>query len=92
MGVRPGGELPPDAPLLEAVRSVDRALNHRSRVERSSTDANIPLSMGIPGIALGAGGRSGGAHSLEEWYDPAGRELGLKRLLLTLLTVAGVEK
>lgn len=90
LGIRPGGELPENSPLLVAVREVDRLLNNHSRLERSSTDANVPLSMGIHAISLGAGGRSGGAHSLGEWYDPAGRELGLKRVLLTLLGVAGV--
>jgi acetylornithine deacetylase/succinyl-diaminopimelate desuccinylase-like protein len=92
LGVRPGGELPNDAPLLEAARGVDRLLNNRSRIERSSTDANIPLSMGIPAISIGAGGRGGSAHSLGEWYEPAGRELGLKRALLILLTTAGLGK
>ena len=92
IGARPGGQLPADSFLLDAVRSADRHLGQRSRLERSSTDANIPLSQGIPAIALGGGGRGGGAHSLNEWYEPAGRELGLKRILLTLLAVAGVEE
>jgi hypothetical protein len=48
--------------------------------------------MGIPAIALGCGGRAGGAHTLGEWYDPAGREMGLQRVLLTVLGAAGVEK
>jgi tripeptide aminopeptidase len=78
--------------LLQALMDADRVVGNRSRVERSSTDANIPLSMGIPAIALGGGGRAGGAHTLAEWYDPAGREMGLQRVLLTLLSVAGVEK
>ena len=54
-------------------------------------ETNIPLSLGIAAISLGAGGRSGGAHSLEEWYDPTGRELGLQRVALTVLRVAGLE-
>ena len=91
LGERPGGELPQDAPLLEAVRQADRYLDNQSRLERSSTDANIPLSLGIPAIAVGGGGRSGGAHSTTEWYDPSGRELGVKRILLTALAVAGLE-
>ncbi len=91
LGVRPGGELPESSPLLAALREADRILGNRSRQERSSTDANIPLSLGIPAISIGAGGRAGGAHSLGEWYDPTGRELGLQRILLTLLGVAGVE-
>lgn len=92
LGVRPVGELPSDSPLLEAVRDADRLLGNRSHLERSSTDANIPLSLGIPAIAIGGGGRAGGAHTLAEWYDPTGRDLGLKRILLTALAVAGIEE
>ncbi|MFZ0821344.1 MAG: M20/M25/M40 family metallo-hydrolase [Candidatus Acidiferrales bacterium] len=92
LGVRPGGELPANSPLLQAVTDADRFLGNRSRQERSSTDANVPLSMGIPAIAMGGGGRAGGAHTSGEWYDPEGRELGLQRILLTLLSTSGVEK
>ncbi len=88
LGVRPAGELPGGSFLLEAVRAADKQLGLRSRAERSSTDANIPLSMGIPAVSIGAGGRGGGAHSLGEWYEPAGRETGLKRVLLTLVRAA----
>ena len=91
LGVRPGGELAADSPLLASLRAADQYLGNRSRIERSSTDANIPLSVGIQAIAMGAGGHSAGAHSLGEWFDPDGRELGLRRVLLTLLGVAGVE-
>jgi len=91
LGVRPAGELAENSPLLAALLAADDQLGNRSRKERSSTDANIPLSMGIPAISLGAGGRSGGAHTLDEWYDPAGRELGLQRVALTVLGVAGLE-
>jgi len=90
IGSRPGGELPADSPLLAALRAADEAVANESRIERSSTDANIPLSLGIDAIAIGAGGNGGGAHSLQEWYEPAGREYGLKRALLTVLGVAGV--
>jgi tripeptide aminopeptidase len=90
IGSRPGGELPADAALLSALRAADDFVGNQSRLERSSTDANIPLSLGIDAIAIGAGGNGGGAHSLQEWYEPAGRELGLKRVLLTLLGSAGV--
>ncbi len=91
LGIRPGGELPETSPLLAALREADRYLGNRSRLERSSTDANIPLSLGIHAISIGAGGQAGGAHSLGEWYDPTGREMGLQRALLTLLSVAGIE-
>jgi tripeptide aminopeptidase len=90
LGLRPGGELAENSPLLAAVQAADDYLGNRARIERSSTDANIPLSLGIPAIAFGAGGTSGGAHSLQEWYDPTGREIGMQRVLLTLLQVAGL--
>ncbi|HYL65134.1 MAG TPA: M20/M25/M40 family metallo-hydrolase [Candidatus Methylomirabilis sp.] len=90
LGSRPGGELAADSPLLAALRAADGIVGNESRIERSSTDANIPLSMGIDAISIGAGGNGGGAHSLQEWYDPAGREMGLKRATLALLGVAGV--
>jgi di/tripeptidase len=92
LGVRPAGELAENSPLLAALLAADNQLGNRSRRERSSTDANIPLSMGIPAISIGAGGRSGGAHTLEEWYDPAGREFGLQRVALTVLSLAGLEQ
>jgi tripeptide aminopeptidase len=90
LGSRPGGELPADSALLASLRAADDYVGNQSRIERSSTDANIPLSQGIDAISIGAGGNGGGAHSLQEWYEPAGREMGLKRALLTLLGVSGV--
>ncbi|MGH9740441.1 MAG: M20/M25/M40 family metallo-hydrolase [Candidatus Acidiferrales bacterium] len=90
LGARPAGKLPADSPLLAAIRNVDRFLGNRSRTERSSTDANFPLSLGIPAVALGGGGTGGGAHTPDEWYDPIGRELGLKRLFLITLALAGL--
>jgi acetylornithine deacetylase/succinyl-diaminopimelate desuccinylase-like protein len=90
LGSRPGGELAPDSALLSSLRAADEFVGNQSRIERSSTDANIPLSVGIEAISIGAGGSGGGAHSLQEWYDSAGREAGLKRALLTILGVSGV--
>ena len=51
----------------------------------ASTDANIPLSLGIAALSMGAGGDGGGIHTRAEWYEAGGRELGLKRILLLLL-------
>jgi acetylornithine deacetylase/succinyl-diaminopimelate desuccinylase-like protein len=90
LGVRPGGELAANSPLLAALRAADEAVGNQSRLERASTDANIPLSQGIDAIAIGAGGNGGGAHSLQEWYESEGRETGLQRVLLTLLGSSGV--
>ncbi len=84
IGVRPGGRLPEDAPILSYLRAVDSHLGIRSRLDCSSTDANIPLSMNIPAVSLGAGGQGGGAHTAGEWFHPDGRDLGLKRIMLVL--------
>ncbi len=90
LGSRPGGELAPNSPLLATLRAADEAVHNQSRLERASTDANIPLSLGIEAIAIGAGGNGGGAHSLQEWYESDGRETGLQRVLLTLLGSSGI--
>ena len=90
LGVRPSGELRADSPLLAALRAADNFVGNQSRLERSSTDANIPLSVGIDAISIGAGGTGGGAHSLDEWYEPSGREMGLQRALLTLIATSGL--
>ncbi len=52
-----------------------------------STDANLPLSLGVPSLSIGAGGDGGGAHTLAEWYSAKDRELGLRRVLLLLLAM-----
>jgi tripeptide aminopeptidase len=88
IGDRPGGALPAEAPLLTTLRAVDRHLNLRTEPGLGSTDANIPLSLGIPAIAIGAGGLGGGIHTLQEWYDPTSRNPALRRVLLTLLDTA----
>ncbi|HTR39438.1 MAG TPA: M20/M25/M40 family metallo-hydrolase [Bryobacteraceae bacterium] len=84
IGSRPGGRLPDDAYILQAVRAADAHLGIRSHLDCASTDANIPLSMGLAAVSIGAGGHGGGAHTPQEWFHPEGRELGLKRVLLTL--------
>jgi tripeptide aminopeptidase len=69
---------------------VDAHLGNAAQIQRASTDANIPLSLAREAIAIGGGGSGGGAHTLQEWFDCNGRELSLKRILLTILAVAGV--
>ncbi len=85
IGDRPAGRLRDDSPLLEALHAVDRHLGIRTEQRVASTDANIPLSLGIPALSIGAGGDGGGIHTRSEWYDASGRELALKRILLLLL-------
>lgn len=83
-GSRPGGQLHPDSPLLPLFQAIDEHLSIRSHPDCASTDANIPLSMGLHAVSIGAGGQGGGAHTPSEWYSPEGRDLGLRRILLAL--------
>lgn len=92
IGDRPAADLPLDSRLLETIRAVDAQISNVARIQRASTDANIPLSLGREALAMGAGGSGGGAHTIHEWYDPAGRDLGLKRILLLTLAMSGVEE
>ncbi|HEX6043120.1 MAG TPA: M20/M25/M40 family metallo-hydrolase [Pyrinomonadaceae bacterium] len=90
IGDRPTGETPADSPLVELAIEATRIVGVEPRLDQSSTDSNLPISLGIPAITLGAGGTSGCSHTLAEWYSPQGRELGLKRALLVVLGVVGV--
>ncbi len=89
IGDRPAAQLPDDSPLLATLRAVDRHLGLRSDLRLGSTDANIPLALGVPALSMGAGGEGGAAHTLHEWYSAKGRDLALKRVLL--LTLAMLE-
>jgi tripeptide aminopeptidase len=88
LGSRPGGKLPDNSPLLQTLQSVDSYLHIRARVDCASTDANVPLSMGLPAVSIGAGGQGGGSHTNQEWYQPETRDLGLRRILLALAALA----
>jgi acetylornithine deacetylase/succinyl-diaminopimelate desuccinylase-like protein len=89
IGDRPAGRLPADSELMTLVEAVDRHLAIRTEMRLASTDANIPLSLGIPAVSIGGGGEGGGIHTRGEWYDARGRDLGLRRILLLLLALAG---
>jgi acetylornithine deacetylase/succinyl-diaminopimelate desuccinylase-like protein len=91
IGERPTGETPSDSPLVELALEATRILGVEPRLDQSSTDSNLPISLGIPAITLGAGGTSGSSHTLDEWYDPRDRDKGLKRGLLVVLGMAGVK-
>jgi acetylornithine deacetylase/succinyl-diaminopimelate desuccinylase-like protein len=87
IGDRPAAQLPSGSPLLEVLSAVDRHLGLRTDLRLGSTDANIPLSLGVPALSIGAGGDGGGAHTLAEWYSARDRETGLKRVLLLALAM-----
>jgi len=92
IGDRPAAELPPHARIAQVLRAVDAHLRIKSIARLASTDANVPLALGKEALTIGAGGDGGGAHTLREWFDCSNRDLGLKRLLLALLTLAGMHE
>ena len=85
IGERPSGETPADSPLVKLTIEATKLLGVEPRLDQSSTDSNLPISLGIPAITLGAGGTAGASHTLAEWYDPRDRDKGLKRALLVIL-------
>jgi tripeptide aminopeptidase len=90
IGERPTGETPATSFLVELAQEATKAVGLKPRLDQASTDSNLPISMGIPAITLGAGGQAGASHTLDEWYDGRDRNTGLKRGLLVMLGVVGV--
>jgi di/tripeptidase len=92
IGERPSGETSPDTLLVRFACEATQALGFKPTLDQASTDSNLPISLNIAALTLGAGGTASNAHSLDEWYDPRGRDIGLKRGLLVILAVAGLKK
>jgi acetylornithine deacetylase/succinyl-diaminopimelate desuccinylase-like protein len=84
IGSRPAARALTRNPVADCFQAVDSYLQIPSTLDCASTDANIPLAAGVPTVAIGSGGRGGDAHAPSEWYDPQGRDLGLRRLVLGL--------
>jgi acetylornithine deacetylase/succinyl-diaminopimelate desuccinylase-like protein len=91
MGIRPTGAQSDTAHIVRTALDAARSLGFSSRTDASSTDSNIPISLGIPAITIDGGGSGGGAHSLGEWYDdgPNGW-LGPQWAALVVATLAGL--
>jgi tripeptide aminopeptidase len=85
IGARPAGNTAWDHALIESARAATRALGVEPEMSVASTDANVPMSLGIPALTMGGGGSAGGMHTLEEWYDNEGGALGVLRALFTTL-------
>ncbi|HEY0035123.1 MAG TPA: M20/M25/M40 family metallo-hydrolase [Longimicrobium sp.] len=90
IGIRPAGSQPADAAIVRAANAAGRSLGFDVPAIASSTDANIPISLGIPAVTIDGGGKGGGAHSLSEWFDTADSHLGTQWALLFVLTLTGV--
>jgi len=90
IGDRPCGDVPADDPLVLAAIEATYLIGREPDLATASTDANVPISLGIPAVAIGAGGTGGDAHTANEWYDNADGTLGLARALTTIVSAAGL--
>jgi tripeptide aminopeptidase len=93
IGIRPTGAQSDNAPIIQTAIAAGKALGFTSTTSASSTDANIPISLGIPAMRIGGGGTAEGAHSLGEWYDdgPNGY-VGPQWAALIVAALAGVHQ
>lgn len=91
VGDRPAGSQPMDAPIVQVSLAASQALGFGAELDGpSSTDSNVPIHLGIPAVTLGGGGRCGGVHTVQEWFDPTDGHQGVQRVLLTVLGLVGV--
>ena len=90
LGDRPSGMTPRAHPLVQAAVAANRALGRDAELASASTDANVPIALGIPAIALGAGGKAGDAHLATEWYENVEGALGIVRALLVTAAIAEI--
>lgn len=90
IGSRPCGETPAEHELVRSAMAATRLVGRQPDLALASTDANVPISHGIPAIAIGAGGRGGDAHTHGEWFDNVHGTVGVARALTIVMTAAGV--
>ena len=88
VGDRPSGLTPRMHPLVQTAVAATRAVGHDHQLACASTDANVPIALGVPAVALGAGGRAGDAHLPTEWYENEKGALGIVRALLVTAAMA----
>ncbi|CAN5841487.1 M20/M25/M40 family metallo-hydrolase [soil metagenome] len=91
IGDRPTGNQSQDLPLIKLAASANKYMNIENDFGFSSTDSNLPISLGIPAITIDGGGIGRGAHSLDEEWDSKDSYIGSQRALLIVLGVVGVE-
>ena len=91
IGDRPGGRTPVDSPIVEAAVRANSAFGHKTLLTGASTDANVPMSLGIPAIVIGGGGKTGGFHALSEWIEVTDGWEGAQNALVTVLGLVGVQ-
>ena len=92
IGDRPSGILSADLPLIQRAVAVTNHFGVKPRLTTGSTNGNIPISLGIPAITLGRGGKGGGAHSLDEWWLNRDGAKSIQLTLLICVAEAGLNK
>jgi acetylornithine deacetylase/succinyl-diaminopimelate desuccinylase-like protein len=90
IGDRPGGELSPADPLVSIALDATRLIGRAPELATASTDANVPIHLGVPAITIGAGGRGGDAHTAGEWFENVDGTLGIARALTIVVSAAGL--
>jgi len=92
IGDRPGGSTPTDSPVVQAaVRATTAFGRPMPRLMPNSSDANVPMSLGIPAVIVSNGGESGGWHTTGEWWDPASGWQDAQIGLTTVLALVGIK-
>lgn len=90
IGDRPAGTVSDASALVQSALEATRAIQRTPQLAVASTDANVPVSLGIPAIAIGAGGHAGRTHTPDEWFDATDAHLGVARALTIVVTTAGL--
>ena len=92
IGDRPVGRTPTESPVVQvAALAFDELGIRLQQLSISSTDSNVPMSLGIPAITIAGGGEGGGAHSPDEWFSPINSQIGPQAALLVILSLVGVD-
>lgn len=91
VGDRPLGETPVGSALVQRAIAATELMGVRPALGRSSTDANVPIALGVPAITIGRGGSGGHTHAPGEWWLDEGGDVAARRALLILLAEAGID-
>jgi acetylornithine deacetylase/succinyl-diaminopimelate desuccinylase-like protein len=90
LGNRPSGTVDPTTPLIQRALAATRHFGVEPQLDTGSTDANVPIALGIPATTIGRGGESDGAHALHEWWSNVDGHLGIQKALLLTVASAGI--
>jgi acetylornithine deacetylase/succinyl-diaminopimelate desuccinylase-like protein len=92
IGDRPAGSQPPDSMIVQASWMATKVIGQKPELAAaSSTNANLPISIGVPAVTLGSGGEEGFIHAPGEWFDPTNAYLGPQKIFVTVLGLAGID-